>query len=79
MNYRNPRLLVTHDPILVTILLRLFMKGPLVIARAEFGIFYASRLLALILRCRIITHFAFRTFERYDVSHKSFSFKILSF
>jgi len=50
-------------------LLRLFMYRTLVIARTEFGVFDTARLRALILRRRIITHFAFGAFESDDITH----------
>jgi hypothetical protein len=47
----------------------LFVYRALVIARAEFFILNTSRLLTLVLRCRIIALFAFGAFECYDISH----------
>jgi hypothetical protein len=45
------------------------MQRALIIARAEFCVFYAARLLAFVFRHRIISHFAFGAFECNDVSH----------
>ena len=45
------------------------MNRAFIIARAEFFIFYASRLLALIFCDRIIALFAFGALQRNDISH----------
>ena len=45
------------------------MQRSLVIARAEFGVFHAARLFTLVLRRRVIPHFADGTLEGNDVSH----------
>ena len=52
-----------------TRLLRFFVQRALIIARAEFRVFHTARLLAFVLRHRIISHFAFGAFEGNDVSH----------
>ena len=45
------------------------MRGAFIATRTEFLIFHASRLLALILGCRIVALFAFGALECYDISH----------
>ena len=50
------------------------MQRPLVVARAELRVFHAARLLTLILRRRVVAHFALRTLERDNVSHSLLSF-----
>ena len=51
----------TPNPI-PQILFSLLMDRTFIIAAAEFFVFYTARLLALILRCRIIALLAFSTF-----------------
>ena len=48
------------------------MQRPLIILRAELRVFHAARLFTLIFCRRVIPHFADRTLECDDVSHKYF-------
>jgi hypothetical protein len=45
------------------------VQRALVIARTKFRVLDATRLLALVLGRRVITHFALGAFECYDISH----------
>jgi hypothetical protein len=55
-----------------SLLFGLLMQGTLVILRAEFRVFHAARLFALVFRRRVIPHFADGTLECNNVSHDVF-------
>jgi hypothetical protein len=41
---------------------------------AEFLVFNPSGLILFVLRCRVITLFAYRAFQRYDITHVADAF-----
>ncbi len=49
------------------------MQRTLVVARTEFRVFHAARLLSFVFRRRVIPHFADGTLECYDVSHDKYA------